>query len=377
MYLVGDSFRTNPKLTTLWCSNNSKILRTWDTVQLQGFLRTLKTTWTSRDLAVLVSRTLKWTRTSTATMLSRSLEQTRSQSLPDLTSKARASNQTSSLGSLIQRMTRVKIMLTIENPWEVIHQTRCRNFQWASLRTMEMVACHIKVTGATTWRVKIHSIINKSSSKKILTVIVSRVVHLLTTNRSHQLLQISSINLMEMDQMKLPLMVKWRLILLEMWKNTQDRKLKTDLEIMIRTVSTCYQAETSLILKDTTLTRKATINSVATMTRWLENIFQAPNLLTCQCRRTKVIMQAQTTEIRTRKIGSEDLTTVCKMTLNNFDATMEASMLIRTTKASMVSNIQTFCLQRAECIEMHMVQMVVSWTPSKTSTEGTLQMGLT
>ena len=67
------------------------------------------------------------------------------------------------------------------------------------------------------------------------------------------------------------------------------------------------------------------------------------------------------------------------MIINNFDElTMGASMLIRTTKASMVSSTRiSVCPQRAECIEMHQVQMVDSTaTLSKTSTEDN-NLGLT
>ena len=101
-------------------------------------------------------------------------------------------------------------------------------------------------------------------------------------------------------------------------------------------------------------------------------------MLTCQCKRTKAITQEPHTETRTRNKDSEDSTMACKMILNNLDVlTMGASMLIRTLQVPMVSSIRTsVCPRRAECMEMHMVQEVVSTaTLSKTSTEETLHLG--
>lgn len=60
----------------------------------------------------------------------------------------------------------------------------------------------------------------------------------------------------------------------------------------------------------------------------------------------------------------------------NFDATMEASMLIRTTKASMVSSTPISSLKRAGGIKIKTTVLDTTATLSRTSTEGTLQTGL-
>ena len=60
----------------------------------------------------------------------------------------------------------------------------------------------------------------------------------------------------------------------------------------------------------------------------------------------------------------------------NFDVTMEASMLIRTTKASMVSNTPISSLKRAGGIKIKTTVLDTTTTLSRTSTEGTLQTGL-
>ena len=63
--------------------------------------------------------------------------------------------------------------------------------------------------------------------------------------------------------------------------------------------------------------------------------------------------------------------------IHNFDATMEASMLIRTTKASMaVSNTLISSHRRAGGTTITTRAMDTTITLSRTSTEGTLQTGL-
>lgn len=344
-----------------------------DSAQLQDFLSNLRT-MPKRESQVQGSRTHKLTPMSTATTPPRSSEQTKSPSRRS-TSRARPSSHLPSLVSQLLRLKWwVKILLTIGILREVLHQTRCRKFNWASTRTMKLVACHIKVTIATVWREKTHSKI-KNTSSPILMEIASQMVSL-STNRDLQLLRTRLAGLRTTDQMNsYHRTVSHRRNLLLESRSTLGRKSKTDLVSTIKIVFTFFQVATSLTLKDSTSTRKATINSVATMTRWLESTSQAPNMLTWRCRRTRVIMLV-TTGTQTRRTNSEHLTTAC-MTTPSLDATSEASMLIRTIQASTAaSNTLTSSHRRAECTDRTKTKVVSTTTLSKTSSEGTLQTGL-
>lgn len=343
-----------------------------DSAQLPDFL---SRTWTmrTREWQVLGSRTRKLTPMSTATTPQRSSEPTKSQSRHSM-SRARPSSHLLSLVSQLLRLKWwVKILLTIGILREVLHQIRCRKFNWASTRTMKLVACHIKVTIATEWREKTPSKI-KNTSSPILTEIASLMVSS-STSRDRQLLRTRLAGLRTTDQMNsYPKTVSRRNFLLES-RSTLDRKSKTDLVSTTMIVFTFCQVGTSSTLKDSTSTRKATTSSVATMTRWLESTSQAPNTLTWRCKRTRVIMLV-TTATQTRRTDSARLTTACMTTLS-LDATSEASMLIRTIQASpAASNTLTSSPKRAECTDQSKTKVVSTTTLSKTSSEGTLQTGL-
>jgi hypothetical protein len=81
------------------------------------------------------------------------------------------------------------------------------------------------------------------------------------------------------------------------------------------------------------------------------------------------------TEALTKRTVSAVLTTECRKIILNFDATMEASMLIRTTKASMGSSTLISSLRRVGGT-LKTTATVTKTTLSRTSTEGTLQTGL-
>lgn len=154
-------------------------------------------------------------------------------------------------------------------------------------------------------------------------------------------------------------------------ESSLDKRLRTDQVNMTKTISTYCLVAISLTLMDTISTRKDTINLVVTMILWREAIFLALNTLTCQCKRTKAITPV-TIEAPIRRIDSAALTMECRKT-RNFDATMEASMLIRTTKASTVSNTQISSHKRAGGItQIKTTPTGTNPTTSRTSTEGTL-----
>lgn len=85
----------------------------------------------------------------------------------------------------------------------------------------------------------------------------------------------------------------------------------------------------------------------------------------------------ETIEAPTRRIDSAALTMEFRKILNS-DVTMEASMLIRTTKASMVvSNTLISSHKRAGgTTKKTTTALDTTATLSRTSTEGTLQTGL-
>lgn len=155
------------------------------------------------------------------------------------------------------------------------------------------------------------------------------------------------------------------------WKNTLDRRLRTDQESTIKTISTYYLEVITSILMAITSTRKDMINLVATMITWPVSIFRAQSTLICQCRNTKAIKPV-TIEALTRSTDSQALTMECRK-IRSFDATMEVSMLIRTTKASMVSNILISSHKRAGGVKIKTMPMDSTTILSKTSTEGTLK----
>lgn len=93
------------------------------------------------------------------------------------------------------------------------------------------------------------------------------------------------------------------------------------------------------------------------------------------CKRINHTMQG-TIEAQTRRIDLVGSTMVC-MKILNYDVTMEASTLIRTTKASMEHSSTQISYQiRADTSLTRIWETDTIATPNKTSTEGTQQMGL-
>ena len=156
------------------------------------------------------------------------------------------------------------------------------------------------------------------------------------------------------------------------WRNTPGRRSRTDLESMTKMVSIFFQAATSSIRRVTTLTRKAMTSSEATIMRRLGSTFQRKSTPIWPCKSIWAITQA-TIAAQTRSTVSADLTMVCRKIILNFDATMEASMLNRTTQASMVSSIQTSSPRRdngRSKTPMDREMVDSKTTLSRTSTEG-------
>lgn len=102
----------------------------------------------------------------------------------------------------------------------------------------------------------------------------------------------------------------------------------------------------------------------------LGSTFQARSTLTYLCKRTKATTQV-TLETKTKRVVSAVLTMVFR-TIHNWDATTEASTLIRTIRASMFSSTRTSSLRKVGGIT-EIWTRVTKTTLSRNSTKGTLQ----
>ena len=166
-------------------------------------------------------------------------------------------------------------------------------------------------------------------------------------------------------------------------RSTQDRRLRIDQESMTMIVSTFCLVVTSLTHKDTISTRKDSISWAVIMTPLQDNTFLALNMLICPCKRTKVIMLV-TIETPIRKLDLEASTMECRKTTLNLERTMAHSMLTKEIpRTSMDNSIRISSLTRAGGTTINSIAIIAMAAGSmatlsrKTSTEGTLQTGLT
>ena len=148
-------------------------------------------------------------------------------------------------------------------------------------------------------------------------------------------------------------------------------------------VSTFCLVVTFLTHKDTISTRKDSISWAVIMTPLQDNTFLALNMLICPCKRTKVIMLV-TIETPIRKLDLEASTMECRKTTLNLERTMAHSMLTKEIpRTSMDNSIRISSLTRAGGTTINSIAIIAMAAGStatlsrKTSTEGTLQMGLT
>lgn len=265
------------------------------------------------------------------------------------------------------------------------HRTRCRRFQWVS-RTKKLVVPHTRATAVSvpskpicsTWTarpVQLQSI-SRTASRMVQMVISSTRL-----SRHLRWRESSSITVLKMGlvsqrsrhflKILIPSISSWNK--LRESRSTQDRKLRTDLVNTTRTASTFCLLETSLILKDSISTKKDMTRLEVTTIRWPASTFQVQSTHICPCKRTKATTRVST-EAQTRRHDGA-LTTAFKKTIHSLERTMEASMLIRTTKASMVSSTLILSLTRAGGTT-RTPETDTTATLSRTSTEGTLQTGL-
>lgn len=106
----------------------------------------------------------------------------------------------------------------------------------------------------------------------------------------------------------------------------------------------------------------------------LDSTSQARSTLIYQCKRTRAITQV-TVKILAKRIASAVSTTVFR-TIRNWDATTEASTLIRTIRASMFSSTLTSSRRKVDGTTEIWIRATKT-TLSRNSIEETLQMVLT
>jgi len=164
-------------------------------------------------------------------------------------------------------------------------------------------------------------------------------------------------------------------------RNTPGKKLRTDQVNMTRTASTFYQVVISLILKAIISTRKDSTSLEVTMIKWPVSTFQALSMRTFLCKRTKATTQ-ETTEARTRRIDSDSSTIRCRRILNWEETSiMEVSMHtleLRIISMVVANNTPISSHKRGGTIKTpEPAEVDIRSTLSRTSSEGTLQMGQT
>lgn len=260
------------------------------------------------------------------------------------------------------------------------HQTRCRRSSWVSIKKKKQVNFHRRATIASVLLTTFSKLIKIKWIIKIVSLMVNSNTRLNLHLRRRQI-DLKRTVQMELWMTKISKCYLQKNILRNNWNNNRelgsshDRRSRIDLESMTMTDSTFFQPVISLTRKDIISIRKVMTSLEDTMILWLVSIYQVQNMRIYLCKRINHTMQG-TIEAQTRRIDLVGSTMVC-MKILNYDVTMEASTLIRTTKASMEHSSTQISYQiRADTSLTRIWETDTIATPNKTSTEGTQQMGL-